>query len=158
VPFLGHLQDQLLKAPGPFAVIRSILDSPTVIEKHIYVGTADGFVYCLERETGEIEWVRPIGQDAATLAATADEAIYAVCGDRAVALGPTSGAVLWQIDLRATVQAPADTKLTVFAAPVVEVFRNAEGVERRRVYVAVRLTGSEGSNVGELCCFEEPKR
>jgi outer membrane protein assembly factor BamB len=138
---------------------RSILGSPTLTEKHIYVGTADGFVYCLERETGEIEWVRPIGKDAATLATSADEtAIYAVCGDRTVALGPTSGAVLWQIDLRATVQAPADTKLTVFAAPVVEVFRNAEGVERRRVYVAVRLTGAEGSNVGELCCFEEPTR
>jgi hypothetical protein len=76
-------------------------------------------------------------------------ALYVAAGGLVVALSPTSGRVLWQVDLSER----AKTPVVVNASPVVAVLRSEDGSERRRIYVAGTLTST--GRVGELYCFED---
>jgi outer membrane protein assembly factor BamB len=134
----------------------SVLGSPTLSSRYVYFGCLDGLVYCLERDTGKLVWSRPVGAETATTPALArcatsgiPVALYVAAGGRVLALSPTTGRVLWQVDLNERAKVP----VAVNASPVVEVVRGEDGKERRRIYVAGTLTST--GRVGELYCFED---
>ena len=97
-------------------IIRS---SPVLVEEQIIIGGEDGMLRALDRSTGKVMWVRPLGSSVRTTVAydALREIIYAgTQGGEIIAL-TTSGNVLWRVRVEGPVSSsPAvDSDGTIYA-------------------------------------------
>ena len=71
--------------------------SPVIYNKGIYFGCSDGRVYCVNIETGKLNWSYETGDIVHSTPAIAQEKLFVGSFDGNVyALNPTSGALIWK--------------------------------------------------------------
>ncbi len=72
---------------------------PAVAYGRVFIGNINGRVIALDRDTGEIAWVRDLGDFVYSSAAVADGLVYVGSYDRRLyALDAVSGRVRWSVD------------------------------------------------------------
>lgn len=72
---------------------------PAVAYGRVYIGNVNGRVIALDRDTGEIAWVRVLGDYVYSSAAVADDLVYVGSYDRNLyALDAVTGRVRWTVD------------------------------------------------------------
>ena len=73
--------------------------SPAVANGRIYFGSHDGYVYCLDAETGALVWKYSIGYKIDSSPAVADNRVYIGASDGVVyCLGATTGQLIWSYE------------------------------------------------------------
>jgi len=92
--------------------------SPVVSGNVLYAGSADGFIYAMDKSTGELIWKFDThGAVDGAPAVTDDKVIVSGRGSRVYALDRAKGSVLWSFEMRATL--PTATEWNFFTAPPV---------------------------------------
>ena len=117
-----------VKTEGP------MLSTPVVDDAYVYVGTADGHVMSLERNTGEKRWATKLGEPIESPVTLDADAAYV--GDTAGVirkLGRDTGAVGWSFQTEAKIQGAA-----TISGPLLLV-----GSYDRNLYGLERATGAE---------------
>ena len=126
---------------------------PAVDAHHVYFGSRDGHVYCLDRRRGTLVWKKDLQSPLVASPALArcsccdaTTSLYIAAFDGGVyCLDPDSGDIFWQ-----------HMELTGYSAlqlsaPVVEVQRS-KGGDRRRIYLA---SGVNGNAQAVVYCLED---
>lgn len=105
---------------------------PTVVDGVIYAGSADGYVFAFDAQTGARRWRFRAGQACATTPTVADGVVYIGCDDGAVyALDVASGQLKWKFE----------TKAAVWSSPVVSNGVVFFGSNDRNLYAVNAATG-----------------
>lgn len=95
-----------------------IRGAPLVHGPRVYVGSADGALYAVDRASGEVQWkVATGGPIAGAPAVAGDLVIVAGRGDRVLALAAADGTERWTFTLRPALLPP--TEWNYFTAPPV---------------------------------------
>ena len=126
---------------------------PAVDAHHVYFGSRDHHVYCLDRRNGTVVWKRDVQSPVVASPALArcsccdaTTSLYIAAMDGAVyCLDPDSGAVFWQhMEL-------TGYSASQLSAPVVGVRRSKDG-DRRRIYLA---SGVNSNSQAVVYCLED---
>ena len=101
----------------PIAQIRS---SPTVLDDKVYVGHLDGYVYCLDANTGNIIWkYRTFDRVVSSPAVVDGMAYIGSCDGYVRKLDAKNGKVLWMYDNRIDNPHPSQSRTEVDVSPCV---------------------------------------
>jgi outer membrane protein assembly factor BamB len=111
-----------------------IYSSPAVADDKVYVGSWDGFVYCLDALTGEILWSKSIGSYVDSSPAVADGIIYIGSSNGNIyGLNTSTGEILWSKSIGSYVgSSPAviDGKVYIGSSDDKVYCLNADSMER----------------------------
>jgi outer membrane protein assembly factor BamB len=139
----------------------SVLTQPAVDEEHVYFGSRDGSVYCVQRLDGRLRWKTNLQSPVVSSPALGicprlgdTDAVYAVgTRGRFCALHPDTGALLYE---PFEIARDAGGKTTALSS--VRVVEMGDGI-RRRVYFGVEheKQGSSGTTAA-LYCVEDRRR
>lgn len=95
-----------------------IRGAPTVVDDAVYVGSADGFVYAVDKARGEVTWKFDTGAAIAGAPAVAGNKLIVAGRSRLVyALDRAKGTVLWSFEMQPTLRTP--TEWNFYTAPAV---------------------------------------
>lgn len=131
----------------------SVLQTPAVDERHVYVGSRDGNCYALDRDTGSMKWHAPLGSPviASPRIATSPKSgrttsVFAVGSKgKVTCLDPSTGAPHWSYNLE-------DQRLYFGATPAVAV-RLADGGEQR--FIVLGAGDPSSGAKATLICLED---
>jgi outer membrane protein assembly factor BamB len=105
---------------------------PTVVNGVVYAGSADGYVFAFDVQTGARRWRFRAGQACATTPTVVDGVVYVGCNDGAVyALDAASGQRKWKFE----------TKAAVWSSPTVSQGVVFFGSNDRNLYAVDAATG-----------------
>jgi outer membrane protein assembly factor BamB len=133
----------------------AVLGQVALSKGHLLAGCRDGYLYCLDRLSGQPVWKKRLSSPIVTAPAVIQgkaeflPALVSVLGreGQLQALAPAGLRTLWQLELGAGTGLPVESH----SSPVVTSERDAAGKECRRIYAAVTLIST--ARIGELHCY-----
>lgn len=139
----------------------AVHDKPAVDRRHVYFGSRDRHLYCLNRKDGQITWKQDLGSPVVTSPALVGcsscgdcTGVYAAASDgRVCCLNPDSGAVQWTFE----VARDARQELRLFSSPRVVIQRDGQD-ERRQLFFGVGLGNPKKPATAMLYCLEDTYR
>jgi outer membrane protein assembly factor BamB len=134
-----------------FMVPDSVLMKPAVDAKHVWFGSRDGSLYCLNRRDGNLAWKKELGSPivtAPTLAGCStcghSSTLYvAASNGKVLCLDPDNGQEYWAYEM------PQQLKPELLSSP-----RLFVGNSNRHLYFGAVHT-IDGSSTGALYCLED---
>jgi outer membrane protein assembly factor BamB len=134
----------------------AVLCRPTLDRGHVYFGSRDRLLYCLNRADGSLAWKRDAGGPVVASVALAPcsccgtiTSLFGVTADGQLhCLGANTGHVYWSADVTAEGKGQAE----VYSTPAVHVQPEAGG-ERRQVFFGAALLST--SRIAALYCYED---
>lgn len=138
-----------------FDVADSVLDRPAVGRQHVWFGSRDGHVYCVDRDDGKLAWKYNLGSPSVTAVALAHAgvgggvtSVYALgSAGKLACLRPESDKPYYVLDIA------GGQPMELFSSPSVTVNRKG-GVDRRRICFGATLQRQTTAE-GRLYCFED---
>jgi eukaryotic-like serine/threonine-protein kinase len=85
----------------------SLGQAPTVADGVVFIGSETNDLLALDSATGDVQWTRPMGEEAGTAPAVVDGVAYAPSIEHLRALDASTGEVLWTAPIGTGFSAPA---------------------------------------------------